>query len=1816
MVSGNGGGYWGTNSNWTGGVPNATDAVADFSTLNLTVNSTVTNDAARTVGTLKFDDATAGNNWTLTGSNVTLATSSGTPAVNVVSSSQTTTMSVGLAGSQGFVKSGAGTLLLSGGTADTIGGTIIITNGQIQTANGASLKNVTASIIVATGAVLTVNGNFDNNANSCPIVLNGTGNGSVAALYGYGNQTMNGAITVNSDSKISHSYNIFTLNGNLTAPSGSNNLEMSITVSGQPALAVNGNVNLGLGTLTVSSVAGGAAVTLGGSNTLGGVVVQNNGTVVFGSTNAIGGIGPRVVVNDGGTAALSGTDLNPLLARVVTNSAGVVAFNGASSSTALNFGNYTNVSLGSVGSSSYSGVLTPGGGNYQLGGGGGTLTVSSGLTNLAAGLVVNGSTASSTVVLTGSHTYTNATIITGGTLMVTGVLAGPVVVQSGGTLAVGVANSTIGTLSVSNNVILGGSAVFAINRSGAQNADRLVASSLVLSGNLMVTNIGTAALLGDTFQLFSISGTFSNAQPTLNLPSLSGGLMWDVSRLAVDGTIKVAQITNVVGETNWPSLLAQEISSAYNAGYSNVTINPGTYIMNNGTGAAFSYSGWTNFTINASNTLFLVDTGYVNVVSGASPACFYFKNCTNMTLAGATVRPKVYPFTQGRVTAIGTNGGVLYCNWQISDGYPTNFEWWFNAVYASNSVVNLTQGDIYYGDKYGINSSGVATNAVYLGNRTWQINFPSWLTSFSFQTNDWLVARANPQGFAYYLNGCSNVTLSACSSQSGGFGTFRENYGGGNHMLGCQIQSAPVPPAGGTELPVVGCAADGLHTIWTYPGMDLENFVTQGVMLDDCVTFHGDNNNVVTSSGNTVTFDGAGMFVVGDPVRIYSTNGTYFAQANCTAIQSVGSGNYQLTLDQSLTIPAGTAGENPKYNGAGYKVINCQLGNVRSRAILNKADNGLITGCTIQNAQTAMQFGPETYWGGGGYSWNLNVTNNIILHCGNYGIQFVTAGAIGNLTNTIQNNYFQDVFLGDDINFSGCGGVTITGNIFANPSAGNNPVYLSKSTNIVLLKNFVTNNAAGVSFIGQGSGVTNLQNQQTGIILAGVPYAVTSQFGSLVMNDPSGGGTGTQVVQQTPSGADSEHWVPSPTGNGYCVLVCVANGLVVGVNGSIASNAPVIMEAYSGADSQLWALTPVTNNYLAMINKLSGMAVHTSSGSSGLGLVQRPFVGSTNQQWSLAAAPTGNNYSWDSDGNAANGVTDGSGTWDGVSSLWFRSTNGIDTSWPGAAGIAVFGSSGTGTVTISGTQNVAGLVFNTAYTLNGGAISASTNVVLVVSNSANATISSLLAGSQNLTKFGNGTLTISGNNNYTGGTIQNAGIITISNNSNALGNGIITINAGSSRLIINDNLNVTNSIVINGGGTTGHGILENSGTGNATLSGGIITLNGSAGAGGHLGDSTGGTLTVNDFIASTVPVTWRVGTGIFGGGGSYTNFQQSQDTVKLGAANGLATNSVLLFVNANSSSCRFDLAGCSQALVGLTQRSAANNLVTNSANAIQSVLTLSNPGGTNVYATNTFYGVIGGNMALTINGGSFTLTNLNTYNGATTISGGTLALSGVGTIANTPLISVGNGATFDVSGLNSTFVLGSSQTLSNGASSTGGVKGSLNASGKTVSVSYTNGTPALAVTSGTLTLTAATVFTIDNTGPALSAGSYLIVSTNTGGLVSGTAPSAVTVTDGGLAAGSTASLSISGGQMNLVVTSSAVTPPSILPVYPDGTGTNLVLRVGTVAGHNYLLESATNLTPPISWITNSTTAGTGGTITNTLPITHTPPNQFFRYLVQ
>ena len=182
-------------------------------------------------------------------------------------------------------------MTLSGGTANTLSGPIVVNSGILATANGASLKNVAGPITVAAGAALALSGGFDSYVDSSPLILNGTGNGTTGALDGIGNLTLSGSITLNTDSKITHAWNSFALNGNLSAIGGGKNLELRITVSGQPSFAVNGNMSLGSGTLTIGGVSGGASVVLAGSNNMSAVTVLSNGIVAFSSTNSIGSSG-------------------------------------------------------------------------------------------------------------------------------------------------------------------------------------------------------------------------------------------------------------------------------------------------------------------------------------------------------------------------------------------------------------------------------------------------------------------------------------------------------------------------------------------------------------------------------------------------------------------------------------------------------------------------------------------------------------------------------------------------------------------------------------------------------------------------------------------------------------------------------------------------------------------------------------------------------------------------------------------------------------------------------------------------------------------------------------------------------------------------------------------------------------------------------------------------------------------------------------------------------------------------------------------------------------------------------------------------------------------------------------------------------------------------------------------------------------------------------------------------------------------------------------------------------------------------------------
>ena len=271
-------------------------------------------------------------------------------------------------------------------------------------------------------------------------------------------------------------------------------------------------------------------------------------------------------------------------------------------------------------------------------------------------------------------------------------------------------------------------------------------------------------------------------------------------------------------------------------------------------------------------------------------------------------------------------------------------------------------------------------------------------------------------------------------------------------------------------------------------------------------------------------------------------------------------------------------------------------------------------------------------------------------------------------------------------------------------------------------------------------------------------------------------------------------------------------------------------------------------------------------------------------------------------------------------------------------------------------------------------------------------------GAAGLAKSGAGTLTLSGNNTYGGGTTHAGGIIAANHNS-AFGSGPVAVGTGAVRLVINDGITMANNIVLSNTGTAARGIVENSGTGNATLSGGTLTVQTTISVGGHFGSSNGGTLTIADpIIASPTSVTiyHRLGTVVYSGGGNYLNFFVEGGTAKLGANNGLCTTATVNLLKSNSpeSLATLDLAGYDQSLAGIVKTVTSDTaIVGNSSTTRDSLLTIT--------GSSTFAGIIkdtlgAGTMkvALAVNGGTFSLTGVNTYTGTTTVAAGTLVVNG------------------------------------------------------------------------------------------------------------------------------------------------------------------------------------------------------------------------------
>ena len=337
-------GSWDTAANWSGGVianaGNGANFTADFSTLNITSNRTVSVDSSLSIGNLKFGDTSGAQNWLLTssGSALTLDTGSSIQPTIIVNQN-TATIAVPVSSAFGFAKSGPGTLVLS--NANSISGTVYIDTSSTTTAEGSVRAAYPGSLTGVSNiqirdnnngsSTLQLDGSYGNVTSSAAIALNGRGV-SVAAIENLsGTNTLSGGITINvggGNYLIQSDTGQLTLGGTITSTATGNR---TFTFQGSGNFLISGAIQNGTSTNGVTKT-GSGTLTFTGANTYTNITTVSGGTLLVNNTNSVsvttvgsmatlGGKGivrGPVTVQSGGTLA-PGTNSTTIGTLTVSN---------------------------------------------------------------------------------------------------------------------------------------------------------------------------------------------------------------------------------------------------------------------------------------------------------------------------------------------------------------------------------------------------------------------------------------------------------------------------------------------------------------------------------------------------------------------------------------------------------------------------------------------------------------------------------------------------------------------------------------------------------------------------------------------------------------------------------------------------------------------------------------------------------------------------------------------------------------------------------------------------------------------------------------------------------------------------------------------------------------------------------------------------------------------------------------------------------------------------------------------------------------------------------------------------------------------------------------------------------------------------------------------------------------------------------------------------------------------------------------------------------------------------------------------------------
>ncbi len=484
-----------------------------------------------------FDDTAVATNLTI-GAGVTVS------PILTVFNSNTKNFTVNGSGQIG----GAGTLIKQGNSTlvmntpnHSFTGTALIQGGVFQAGNNASLVGATTT--VTNGATEDIHG-FAYINGPQTVTISGNGSAGQGALINNGADEQNAFqnIALAADASVGgpgrmdmrqSGSNPLTLNSangnpyqltilgpghfNLVSVQVDGNLGNVDIKGGTFGLQVNTLINSGgwagdsSKSITIETDAQLSFFNLTTSTPLNRTVIMSNGATMY-NESGLNQVGGSVVLNGNDTFQVDNAGPTPtlIISGIISGSGNLIK---------------TGVSpLALNGANTYTGSTLITGGTVTLSDSSSIAT--SPLINLSAGTAVDAST----------RTDTALNLASGQTLQGNGAVFGILSAGAGSIVAPGADASTIGILTVTNTVSLGGTTVMKLN-AGTDSSDQLVATNgIAYGGTLVVTNLSGTFTNGETFHLFS-STTYTSAFGSLVLPS-TPGLTW-TNNLAVNGTLTV-----------------------------------------------------------------------------------------------------------------------------------------------------------------------------------------------------------------------------------------------------------------------------------------------------------------------------------------------------------------------------------------------------------------------------------------------------------------------------------------------------------------------------------------------------------------------------------------------------------------------------------------------------------------------------------------------------------------------------------------------------------------------------------------------------------------------------------------------------------------------------------------------------------------------------------------------------------------------------------------------------------------------------------------------------------------------------------------------------------------------------------------------------------------------------------------------------------------------------------------------------------------------------------------------------------------------------